>query len=244
MANATQAPAKKPDRMRIIMWSVIAVLLVMFIYLNFGPSSSSSTASHPRTMYSSTTVASNNPDGLTPADYTAHFARYVGGGRDPFIPLVATADQGGLGGGRGSGNSGDWQLTGITSVNDVPSALVENTGSGESVFLTKGAKWRGLTVVEVGPDSVQFENALGQHTELSFPVTDDTQTSTPGRAPAAAAAPSSSLPTASQVTPLPQVGNLPPLPVTAASPAVAGAAPDAQNASTQAVRPRRRFGAQ
>ena len=224
MANPTQAPAKKPDRMRIIGWAAVAVFAVVAVYLNFGSPSSTSTTAHPHAMYSSTAVASTSADGLTPADYTAHFARYAGGKRDPFIPLVATADQGGLGG-RGSGNQGEWQLTGITSVNDVPSALVENTGSGESVFLTKGAKWRGLTVVAVGSDSVQFVNALGQSTELAFPVTDNSQTNGPGRPPAASSAPaaaappvaSSSLPTASQVTPLPSVGNLPPLPVTAAS---------------------------
>lgn len=242
MASATQTPAKKPDRMRVIMWSVIGVLLAVFIYLNFG--SPSSTTARPRQVYSSTAVATNNPDGIMPADYTAHFPRYAGGKRDPFIPLIAT-EQGSFGQGRGGGSQGEWQLTGISSINNVPSALVEDQASGESVFLTKGSKWRGLTVVAVGSESVQFENALGQRTELAFPVTDDTQTNTPGQAPAAAGAPASNLPTAGQVRALPQVGNLPPLPVSAASPGAAyGAVSDTQTANTPAVRPRRRFRAQ
>lgn len=207
---------------RLIMWSVVGLLAIVFIYLN--AQSPPATTTQTRPGYKSNTQVATNADGVLPSDYTAHFARYTGGKRDPFIPLIAT-DQGAVA--HGHSASGDWELTGISSIDNVPSALVENSSSGESVFLSKGDHWHGLTVVAIGTDSVEFVNALGQRTQLAFPVSQDDAGTGTGVGAGTSAGGSSNLPTATQVRPLPQVGSLPPMPVSA-TPATPGTQESAQ----------------
>lgn len=101
------------------------------------------------------------------ADLSAHFARYQAGKKDPFLPhLPATA---GLAAEKAAhAEQGKWTLTGISSINGVPNALVENSVTGDSVFLKPGDRWRGLRVLSIGTDAVALINALGQQTSLAF----------------------------------------------------------------------------
>jgi hypothetical protein len=100
------------------------------------------------------------------ADASVHFARYAGGKHDPFLPhLPASAKPAAAQVARGE--PGKWTLTGISSINGVPNALVESA-AGDSVFLHPGDRWRGLRVLSIGTDAVVLLNALGQQTILAF----------------------------------------------------------------------------
>ena len=102
---------------------------------------------------------------FTDADLSAHFARYQAGKRNPFLSrLPAVKPQAGAGGGKRD----EWTLTGINIINGVPNALVENSATGDSVFLKPGDRWHGLRVLSIGTDAVAFLNALGQQTHLAF----------------------------------------------------------------------------
>jgi hypothetical protein len=220
MASVSSVPAKKPDVARIVTWSVVGILLLVGIYIYATPTPQSKTAKgkHPG---QATTILASADNAILPQDLTAHFPRYSGGKRDPFIPLVASAATSAS----SQANQGEWLLTGISSINGVPSALVENSSTGESAFLTDGESWRGLKVKSISSDSVVFENTLGQETHLGFSDSGASQAGTS----TAGGAPSSSLPSASQIRPLPQpqVGSLPPLPVPAANTVQTGAPPPA-----------------
>lgn len=104
------------------------------------------------------------------ADLSAHFARYQAGTqaskRDPFLPhLPASARL--AASQTAHAEQGKWTLTGISSINGVPNALVESA-AGDSVFLKPGDRWRGLHVLSIGTDAVVLINALGQQTSLAF----------------------------------------------------------------------------
>ncbi len=115
--------------------------------------------------------ASENLTGdFTKEDYTAHFARYQSQGRNAFQPLVvpsktATTEapkapkDGGLALG---GNQGVWNLTGITALDGVQSALVENSTTNESQFLKVGDLWKGLRVTAITDNAVVFVNTEGK----------------------------------------------------------------------------------
>jgi hypothetical protein len=112
--------------------------------------------------------AAPGADDFAAADLSAHFARYQAGKRDPFLPhLPASA---GLAASKAASHAepGKWALTGISSLNGVPNALVENSVTGDSVFLKPGDRWHGLRVLSIGTDAVAFINALGQQTSLAF----------------------------------------------------------------------------
>ena len=125
-------------------------------------------------------TASPAPDGFTEADLTTRFVRYAGRPRDPFSPKVvpakapppAPAPPSPPPGGPPPGTEGSvWTLTGISSINGVRSALIENGSTKESLFLKAGDRWNGLTVVAIEADAVVLRNALGQETRLVFDET-------------------------------------------------------------------------
>ncbi|MBV9851447.1 MAG: hypothetical protein JO250_17400 [Armatimonadetes bacterium] len=158
--------------------------------------------------------AAGEADGITEADLTAHFARYVPGKRDPFVPKVVPP-KAAAGRGEGPGGARDaWTLTGIYAVNDTLNALVENRATGDSVSLKAGDRWRGLRVVSIGSDAVRFQNALGQQTRLAFapPPAEGPGARTAGGAPTPA------LRVVGPLRPMPIVGPLPPLPTAAPPP--------------------------
>jgi hypothetical protein len=186
--------AKISPTTRLILFVGI-VLIGYFAYQDLSPAPATTT--HHLTVTTQTALA----DGILPEDLHAHYARYVGGSRDPFLPGVFPPNSGGQGDLSGVGKHGGWSLTGINRSNGVASALVENDSTGDSVFLQVGDHWNGLTVDSIGDDSVMLENAFGQQTELSFPaLADDTSTTAPSQNAQPA------IPGLSQITPLPPLG--------------------------------------
>lgn len=130
----------------------------------------------PRT--AKTTVTA--PKGYTEEDLKASFPRYLSKEKDAFKPVVVAKQRSLPGtapaGGALPGNlaqlagleKGVWLLTGVTSVNGVRSALVENGSTGESIFLKPGTVWKGLRVAAVESDAVVLVGPQGAKTRLAF----------------------------------------------------------------------------
>jgi hypothetical protein len=113
-----------------------------------------------------------------PEDYKAKYARLPNTVRDSFRPIVI-----GAGGSRlleplrldglpiaFTGGDPNWRYTGTAEVNGVREALIENTATGESVWLRIGQAWKNAVltsieseaVVMIGPGNITKRLRLGE----------------------------------------------------------------------------------
>ncbi|MDR3707040.1 MAG: hypothetical protein P4L33_01970 [Capsulimonadaceae bacterium] len=182
-----------PKVSRPIIYSGLALAVgLAYIYLN--PSTPTATK---RTVHS-TKLAAVRQDGFTDEDLKAHFPRYAGGARDPFVPGVRQSNEGDQAASSIAGGKSGWALTGVNEVDGDQTAVVENSSTKESVFLKKGQSWNGLKVLSMTDNGILFENALGQQTTLGFAEPQpDKQASANG------AGVNSTTPSAAGVEPLP-----------------------------------------
>lgn len=157
-----------------------------------------------------TRTSSAAPSGFTEADLTARFARYSARQQDAFRPGIVPSKAAALQNAPASvgpapvlpgGAAGTWALTGITTVNTVRSALVENSATKESIFLKAGDRWNGLRVLSVESSAVVFANALGQQTRLTFVETAPTDAAAAARGDASAAPTGAARPSAAASSP-------------------------------------------
>ncbi len=192
MASPKMSKVSRP-----VVYTALGALVVGAIFYLTQPD----TPTTHHTVRRTVVQTADSSDGITAADLDAHFPRYRPLGRDPFVPNVASGQQTGMLG--TSKSRGSWALTGVNTVDGVPSALVENAATGDSVFLTPGDRWNGLRVIAVNPDSVEFVNALGQQTSLSFPVPPDITAPGGTTLPGSTVTPPSPVPSLSQIQPLP-----------------------------------------
>ena len=146
-----------------ITYGLIAAASVVAIWL-YLPQDTPPTAHHTILKSSS---ASDAPVYDPAADTNVHFAKYLGSGRDPFVPGVQVTS--GLSSASGKlAATGKWQLTGINTIDGTTSALIENSATNQTVFVKVGDSWNGLRVASIGEDTVDFINALGQPSQLGF----------------------------------------------------------------------------
>jgi hypothetical protein len=192
------------------------VLLVILIvgggiayFMSLG--SDTPTPSHKRHTNFGTTTSEASSSTITPEDLTAYFPRYAGGSRDPFEPAVVSG--GALRTANGKSSS-SWTLTGINTIDGVTTALLENNGTGESIFLKVGDKWNGLRLTSIGSDTATFEDAEGKVTQLSFTNESLDTPNTESTAPAPAAQPGTPLPVPGTVP----AGGIQPFPVSEVAP--------------------------
>jgi hypothetical protein len=128
-----------------------------------------------------TAPAVQAPKGFAEEDLNAVFPRYAARARDAFLPKVmsskrsvATAPADGKSAETASGlPAGVWMLTGITSVNGVRTALVENGSAGDSVFLKVGDIWNGMRVAAIEQNSLVMVSPAGRKTRFGFPAFDE-----------------------------------------------------------------------
>jgi hypothetical protein len=78
-------------------------------------------------------------------------------------------------------------LTGITSINGVRSALIENGSAGESVFLKAGDIWKGMRVAAVEPNALVVVSPAGKKTRFGFPSFEQAPAASASGVPAPAA---------------------------------------------------------
>lgn len=67
-----------------------------------------------------------------------------------------------------AGGEAGWTYTGNMEVNGKPNALLENSGTGEGVFLKPGEKWKALTLVKVNEDSIVLDGPGGYRKTVYF----------------------------------------------------------------------------
>ncbi len=150
-----------PKISRPVVYSLVGAVAVYAVVLLTQPD-----APAPHRRVHTARRATADADVVTAAELSAHFARYHAGKRNPFLsklpPAKAQAKAVPVAG------RSQWTLTGINIINGVPNALVEDSATGDSVFLRPGDRWRGLRVLSIGTDAVAFLNALGQQTHLAF----------------------------------------------------------------------------
>jgi hypothetical protein len=168
-----------PKVSRPVIYTALAAVAAYALVLNTQPDK----PTVKRVIHTTRTTQTADANGILPSDLNAHFPRYAAGSRDPFVAgvvlprqhLVKAAAPSPLGGARTG-----WALTGINSVNGVASALIENSATGESVFLQPGDRWNGLRVVSIKPDRVEFQNGLGRQDTLTFAQPPDDKTAAAG----------------------------------------------------------------
>lgn len=142
---------------------LIVIGLAVAAWLVIGPLLS---PSHPTTV-STKKVAKKKPKKSTdiylPEDRTARFDNVVAAADNIFKPLVAKSPTS-RGGGAASapnalpaayaGGEPNWVYTGTADIDGVPSALLENKTTGDSLFLRVGDTWKGSTIQEITDDSL------------------------------------------------------------------------------------------
>lgn len=105
-------------------------------------------------------------DQYTEQDYKAHFAPVKEAARNTFVPLVVKAHGGGAVAENGipagffSGD-GSWNFGGTVEVNGKASALIENSTTGESVFLHQGESYLGAKIKKVTQTAMVIEGVNG-----------------------------------------------------------------------------------
>lgn len=159
----------KSTTSRLVLWVPVLLAGGYAIYLYTEPPAT------PKSVAKRTTkTAAKSADGILPEDLTARFPRYTGPGRDAFAPKVMsakkavapTAEQVVL---PPEVANNSWTLTGITVLNGVRSALLENVSSGSSLFVKAGDTWNGLKVSSIEASAVLFTDSVGRPTRLKFP---------------------------------------------------------------------------
>jgi hypothetical protein len=63
-----------------------------------------------------------------------------------------------------------WTLTGVSLVNGVKTALIENKATSESVFVKPGSLWKGLRIASVESDALVLIEPTGKTRRLAFPA--------------------------------------------------------------------------
>ena len=115
----------------------------------------------------------------TPEDYKATFAVLNEPVRNAFRPLIVKRGPIGLPIPTGGpivlplgwvGNQAGWAYTGYAEVDGLRQGLVENSVTGESVFLRSGQRWKALTVRAITAENMEVTGPDG--TQLTIPVVD------------------------------------------------------------------------
>lgn len=126
-----------------------------------------------------TGAASATIPGFTADDMKASFPRYGRRGADAFAPQVIGKKGAATTGNAAETSVASWTLTGISVVDGVRSALLEQAGTGESVFLKAGQTWNGLTVQSIEPTAVNFVDRTGKTIRLAFAETEEARAVAP-----------------------------------------------------------------
>jgi len=179
--------AKDPGKAIWLVTGIITLASVMFL-LKEDPSATSG-----RIKATKSAKASSKGALFDENDFKAKFPRLTDGIRDAFMPVVARTKGRGIKTDDGiaepvvippvltMGESG-WYYTGMAEVNSVPTAIVENTTTGDGEFLKQGQRWKQAVVTRIGSDSISFSGPYGSNymVPVSLPPESVTRESTTG----------------------------------------------------------------
>jgi len=155
---------------------LVGVLVVALAFGMMG-GGDSKTSTKKSTGMQFPTVAKKKKTGdieYLPEDEKAQFASIEGGLPNAFKPAVEKKSL--MGSSKTSNaippvfTSGEtgWIYTGNMEVNGGQNALVENSGTGEGVFLKPGEKWKSMTLKQVKSDSIILRAGDGFEKEIFF----------------------------------------------------------------------------
>ncbi|HLO97840.1 MAG TPA: hypothetical protein VK171_04520 [Fimbriimonas sp.] len=115
----------------------------------------------------------NNNEVVIEEDYKIRFDSVQDNLRNSFVPILTKKSLNAptsINGIPSSFTNGEatWIYTGNMTVDGVPNALLENTASGDGVFLRPGEKWRKLRLVKVNDLSIVLEGPNGATKTVFF----------------------------------------------------------------------------
>ena len=168
------AEAKKKPSIVVVVGGLALVATPILLMLTDSPK----TTKKPITPAARPVSASSKKDAYLPEDYTAKFDNVSTDLKNSFKPdIVNKALIGALTplGDNGipsafSGGETTWIYTGNAEIDGVPNALIENTATGEGVFLRPNEKWRNLVLIEVSGERIVVEGPGGVTRTLSMPL--------------------------------------------------------------------------
>lgn len=124
---------------------------------------------------SRTTASAPTTEGITTEDREARFVRVTSPARNVFQPLVTKLTTGSQENRRPNefplsltGGTTPWFFTGTAIVNQVPRALVENTSTGEALFVGVGDAVGLARIVQVGPRFLVVAGKAGPSVRLDL----------------------------------------------------------------------------
>jgi hypothetical protein len=179
-------------------FSVVAFLVVQF---TTPPVPTASPKAPVRTTAASAGAATADDTDAPDPDADVHFPRYAGGTRDPFAAVVVPTSPHPVQVAAVVRPAQQWNLTGITDIDGVSSALLENSKTGDTVFLRRGDHWNGTQVAGISDQAVTLVDSRGDRTSVGFV---DPSVSSQGGAPAEGGG-------RPQIPSLSSIGPLPPL---------------------------------
>ena len=149
---------------RPVVYSLLGVVVLAAAYFLNEPTQSArkgrSAAAKPKT--------TSKKDQFLPEDYDAKFTPVNWPVKDTFQPVVARKDTRSLLSNPGgipvefAGGDPNWVYTGEVSVDGSREALLENTLTGEGVFLRSGERWKNCAVVEIAGEKLRLEGPGGE----------------------------------------------------------------------------------
>ncbi len=166
------APSPKQKMSPTIKWGLVAVVVVGVYTFVSGPGPSTPTAAAKKTKKSA-----KDSGMYTKEDKTAKFASISAEPHNVFTPLIKKQAilalkpmAGGLGG-QLTGGEANWYYTGMVELDGTKQALLENTVSGESVYVSPGETWKAAriasvdvsTIVMIGPDGTKVDVPITQY---------------------------------------------------------------------------------
>jgi hypothetical protein len=159
------AEAKKQPSVLVKLGPLLGVLGVILYFSSAPPAATAKTAKLPFLPGQS----KSKKDLYLKEDYTAEFASFDTEINNSFKPLIVKKDPNssmmavnpnGIPS-LFAGGDPNWIYTGNMTVDGVPNALLENTSTGEGVFLRPNERWRKLVMTEVLSDAIVLTGPNG-----------------------------------------------------------------------------------
>lgn len=118
------------------------------------------------------------PDAFLPIDAQAHFTQVSAPLKDSFKPLIAIKAKVSAASAMPNvlppefaGGEQNWSYTGSAQIDGILQALLENKGTGDSIFLRVGDSWKGISVEEITDDSLVLASPeTGGQKKLTLPT--------------------------------------------------------------------------
>jgi len=155
------AERKKPS---IVVWAgIVAAVVVIYVYATEETPVVAKKSGRPVSRAS--TVSKG---GFLPIDYTAKFDSVTSPAKNAFKPLVMKTDiretvptkDNGIPIAF-TGGEPNWIFTGSATVDGTPNGLLENTSTGEGVFLVSGEHWKTSRVLTITKDEIVMQGPEG-----------------------------------------------------------------------------------